>query len=50
MFKIAWINVIKGQWLLANSANVGHDYSMLLTIVAAIPEPMIIAAIGYIML
>lgn len=50
MFKVAWINVIKGQWLFANSTSVWHDYSMLPTITAAIPEPMIIATIGYIML
>ena len=50
LLKVAWINVIKGQWLLTNSTSVWHDYSMLPTITAAIPEPMIIATIGYIML
>lgn len=24
LLEVAWINVIKGQWLLTNSTNVGH--------------------------
>ena len=50
LLKVAWIDVIKGQWLLTNSTNVGHDYSMLPTITAAIPDPITIATIGYIIL